>query len=83
MRARAETLHKRHVAREAAFVDAEAKLQNHLLEADLDADEKVRTKLEAAVASCALTRDNFAEAISTQKSGHRSVSLFAVVAGLP
>jgi hypothetical protein len=42
--------------------------QHHLLEADLDADEKVRVKLEAAVATCALTRDNFAKAITVQQA---------------
>jgi hypothetical protein len=68
LRSRAETLHSRHSAAEAAFVDAEAKLQHHLLEADLDADEKVRAKLEAAVAACALTRDNFAKAITAQQA---------------
>jgi hypothetical protein len=40
-------LGSRHAAAEAAFVDAKAKLQRHLLEADLDADEKVGVKLEA------------------------------------
>src|SRR5262249_43994091 len=44
--ARAETLRIRHAAAEVAFVDAEAKLQQHLLEADLDGDEKVLAKLE-------------------------------------
>jgi hypothetical protein len=68
LRARAETLHSRHTVAEAAFVDADAKLQRHLLEADLDGDEKVRTKLEAAVAACALSRDNFAKAITAQEA---------------
>ena len=68
LRVRADTLHGRHTAAEAAFVHAEANLQQHLLEADLDGDEKVRTKLEAAVASCALTRDNFAKAIAAQQA---------------
>ena len=68
LRGRAETLHSRHAAADAAFVDAEAKLQQHLLEADLDGDEKDRAKLEAAVASCALTRDNFAKAVSAQQA---------------
>jgi hypothetical protein len=68
LRSRAETLHSRHTAAEAAFVDAEAKLQNHLLTADLDGDEKARTKLEAAVAACALTRDNFVKAIAAQQA---------------
>jgi hypothetical protein len=66
LRARAETLHSRHAAAEAAFVDAETKLQRHLLEADLD-DDKVRAKLEVAVAACALTRDNFAKALAAQQ----------------
>jgi hypothetical protein len=39
-----------------------------LLEADLDGDEKVRTKLETTVADCALTRDNFAKAIIAQEA---------------
>ena len=68
LRARAVTLHSRHLAAEAASVDAEAKLQTHLLEADLDGDEKVRTKLETTVAACALTRDNFAKAIAAQQA---------------
>jgi len=63
LRARAKTLGSRHAAAEAAFVDAKAKLQRHLLEADLDADEKVGVKLEAAVAACAQKRDNFADAL--------------------
>lgn len=67
LHARAETLRNRHAAAEAAFVDADAKLQHHLLEADLDADEKLRTKLEAGVANCALTRDNFAKALAAQQ----------------
>lgn len=68
LRARAATRHSRHKAAEAASVDAEAKLQHHLLEADLDADEKVRNKLEATLAACALTRDNFAKAITAQQA---------------
>jgi len=68
LRARAETLHSRHAAAEAAFIDAETKLQTHLLEADLDADDKVRAKLEAAVASCALTRDSIAKAVAAQQA---------------
>lgn len=68
LRARAAALHSRHKAAEAASVDAEAKLQQHLLEADLDADEKARNKLEATVAACALTRDNFAKAIAAQQA---------------
>jgi hypothetical protein len=68
LRERADTLHSRHKAAEAAFSDAEANLQRHLLEADLDGDDKVRMKLEAAVAACALTRDNFAKAITAQQA---------------
>ena len=64
LHARAKTLGSRHAAAEAAFVDAKAKLQVHLLEADLDGDEKARTKLEAAVAACALTRDGLADALT-------------------
>jgi hypothetical protein len=64
LRARAKTLGSRHAAADAAFVDAKAKLQVHLLEADLDRDEKARTKLEAAVAACALTRDGLADALA-------------------
>jgi hypothetical protein len=55
--ARAAALNSRHSAAEATFDDAKAKLQRHHLEANLDADEKVRTKLEAAVGACAVTRD--------------------------
>jgi hypothetical protein len=68
LRTRAETLSNRLAAAETAFVDADAKLQHHLLEADLDGDEKVRAKLEAAVAACALTRDNFAKALAAQQA---------------
>ena len=64
LRARAKTLGSRHAAADAALVDAKAKLQVHLLEADLDGDEKARTKLEAAVAACALTRDGLADALA-------------------
>jgi hypothetical protein len=67
LRSRAATLRSRHAAAEDAFLDADAKLQRHLLEADLD-DDKVRTKLEAAVAACALTRDNFAKALTAQQA---------------
>jgi hypothetical protein len=35
----------RYPAAEAAFVDADAKLQHHLLEADLDLDDKGRLAL--------------------------------------
>lgn len=38
-------LRSRNSASEAASVDADTKLQHHLLEADLDADEKVRLAL--------------------------------------
>ena len=61
--ARAETLASRHAAADAAFMEAKCKLQRHHLEADLDADEKARAKLEATVATCALTRDGLADAI--------------------
>jgi hypothetical protein len=64
LRARAKTLGSRHTAADAALVDAKAKLQAHLLEADLDGDEKARTKLEAAVAACVLTRDGLADALA-------------------
>jgi hypothetical protein len=63
LRARAETLSSRHAAADAAFVDAKQKLQRHHLEADLDADDKARAKLEATVATCALTRDGYADAL--------------------
>jgi hypothetical protein len=63
LRARAETLSSRHAAAEAAFVDAKARLQRHHLEADLDADDKVRAKLEAAVAVHAVTRGGYADAL--------------------
>jgi hypothetical protein len=63
LRARAETLNNRHAAAEAAFVDAKARLQRHHLEADLDADDKARAKLEATVAACALTREGYADAL--------------------
>ncbi|WMT71903.1 hypothetical protein [Bradyrhizobium sp. Ash2021] len=63
LRARAETLSSRHAAADAAFGDAKAKLQRHHLEADLDADDKARAKLEAAVAACAMTRDGYADAL--------------------
>jgi hypothetical protein len=63
LRGRADTLSARHAAADAAFLDAKAKLQRHHLEADLDADDKTRAKLEAAVAGCALTRDGYADAL--------------------
>lgn len=68
LRARAETLRSRHTAAEAAFADADAKLQRHLLEGDIDADDRVRAKLEAALASSVLTRDNFAKALAAQQA---------------
>jgi hypothetical protein len=68
LRARADALSKRHLAAELAFVDADEKMQAHLLTADLDGDEKARTKLEAAVAACALSRDNFAKALAVQQA---------------
>ena len=63
LRARAETLGTRHAAADVAFLDAKSKLQRHHLEADLDADDKARAKLEAAVAACAVTRDGYADAL--------------------
>ncbi|MEJ6915053.1 hypothetical protein, partial [Bradyrhizobium diazoefficiens] len=47
----------------AAHSDAKAKLQRHHLDADLDADDKARAKLETAVAACAVTRDGYANAL--------------------
>ncbi|WP_456770084.1 hypothetical protein [Bradyrhizobium sp. USDA 4448] len=64
LRGRAETLRGRHVAAEAALADAKAMLQRHHLEADLNADGKARTKLETAVATCATTRDGYADALA-------------------
>lgn len=64
LRGRAETLGNRHAAAEKAFAHAKDALQRYLLEADLDGDEKTRTKLEASLASCALTRDNYADALA-------------------
>ncbi len=61
--ARAETLSSRHAAADAAFLDAKATLQRHHLQADLDVDDKARTKLEATVAACAVTRDGYADAL--------------------
>jgi hypothetical protein len=63
LRARAETLSSRHTAADAAFLDAKSKLQRYHLEADLNADDKARAKLEAAVATCAVTRDGYADAL--------------------
>jgi uncharacterized protein YhaN len=62
LRARAETLNTRHAAVDAAFNDAKANLQRHHIEAELDADERARAKLEAALAACTLTRDGYADA---------------------
>jgi len=64
LRARAETLNSRHAAADAEFFDAKSKLQRHHLEADLDVDDKARAKLEAAVATCSLTRDGYADALA-------------------
>lgn len=64
LRARAETLNSRHAAADAEFFDAKSKLQRHHLEADLNADDKSRVKLEAAVAACAVTRDGYADALA-------------------
>lgn len=63
LRARAGSLSSRLAAAEAAFGDAKAKLQRHHLEADLDADDRARVKLEATVAACALTRDGYIDAL--------------------
>ena len=64
LRARAGSLSSRLAAAEAAFGDAKAKLQRHHLEADLDADDKTRAKLEATVAACAVARDGFVDALA-------------------
>jgi hypothetical protein len=64
LRSRAETLSSRHAAADAEFCDAKSKLQRHHLEADLNADDKARTKLEIAVATCAVTRDGYADALA-------------------
>lgn len=64
LRARAETLNSRHAAADAEFLDAKSKLQRHHLEADLNADDKARAKLETAVAACAVTRDGYTDALS-------------------
>jgi hypothetical protein len=64
LRARAESLSSRHTAANAAFLDAKSKLQRHLLEADLDDDEKVGVKLEAALAACTQKRDGLADALA-------------------
>jgi hypothetical protein len=64
LRARAETLSNRHTTADAAFFDAKMKVERHLLEADLDADEKAGAKLEAAVAAWAQKRANLADALA-------------------
>lgn len=64
LRSRAETLKSRKAAADAAFSDAKSKLQAHHLEGDLDADDKVRAKLETALATSAFTRDGYADALS-------------------
>lgn len=64
LRSRAETLKSRHAAADAAFGEAKAKLQRHHLEADLDADDKARAKLQAALAAAALTRDGYTDALA-------------------
>ncbi|WP_161534627.1 hypothetical protein [Bradyrhizobium sp. LCT2] len=64
LRTRAETLNSRHAAADAEFIDAKSKLQRHHLEADLNTDDKARTKLEATVAACAMTRDGYADALA-------------------
>jgi hypothetical protein len=64
LRARADTLSSRHAVADAAFFDAKSMLQRHHLEADLNAEDKARTKLEAAVAASALTRDGYADALA-------------------
>jgi hypothetical protein len=63
LRARAETLSSRHTAADTAFLEAKSKLQRYHLEADNDADDRARAKLEAAVAACAVTRDGYADAL--------------------
>jgi hypothetical protein len=62
LRARAETLSSHHAAADAAFLDAKSKLQRYQLEAD-PADDKARAKLESAVATCAVTRDGYDDAL--------------------
>lgn len=61
-------MRNRLAAAEKAFTDAEAKLQRHLIEGDIDADDRVRAKLETAVASCGVTRDGYAKALATQET---------------
>lgn len=64
LRARAETLNSRRAGAEAAYDDAKARLQRHHLEANLDADDKARAKLEDVVAACAMTRDGYTDALA-------------------
>ncbi|MDA9410581.1 hypothetical protein XH80_28670 [Bradyrhizobium sp. CCBAU 45384] len=68
LRTRAAALNSRHSAAEAAHDDAKAKLQRHHLEANLDADDKTRAKLEAAVSNCAVTRDGYTDALAEVKT---------------
>jgi hypothetical protein len=62
--ARVEMLDKRHTAATTALLEAKAKLQRHLKEADLDADEKTTAKLKAALAACMQDCDAYADAVS-------------------
>jgi hypothetical protein len=64
LRTRAETLKNRHAAADAALLDAKSNLQRHHFEADLDADDKTRVKLEAQIAACVVTRDGYADALA-------------------
>lgn len=64
LRTRAAALNSRHSAAEAAYDEAKANLQRHHLEANLDADDKARAKLEAVLAACAVTRDGYADALA-------------------
>ncbi len=63
LRARAETLSSRHAAADTAFLESKSKLQRHHLDANLDADDKARAKMEAAVAACAVTRDGYSDVL--------------------
>jgi hypothetical protein len=38
-------------------------IQRHHLDANLDADDKARAKMEAAVAACAVTRDGYSDVL--------------------
>jgi len=60
LRERAEMLNNRHAAADAALNVAKSNLQRH----HLDADDKIRAKLEAAIATVTLTRDGFSDAIA-------------------